>query len=122
MDTMAACGHRREGGAASRNDIWLFAADGSDATPSGGRNISAAHDLMPGSAMSRDLTRREGPPVIPSQGGSCLAFTAPIDGSYELWRIAVSDGRLERLTNGRPYISGWDGGPHRSGSARGPQV
>ena len=31
-----------------RNDIWLFAADGSDATPDGGRNLSARHDLMPG--------------------------------------------------------------------------
>jgi len=31
--------------------------------------------------------------------GRWLAFTAPIDGSYELWRIAIADGRLERLTS-----------------------
>ena len=116
--TIAALGHRMEGGAGSRNDIWLFAADGSDATPTGGRNISATHDLMPGSGMSSDLTRGEGPRLIPSKGGRWLAFTAPIDGSYELWRIAIADGRLERLTNGRHYISGWDGVPHGSGSSR----
>ena len=47
-------------GAGSRNDIWLFAADGSDATPNGGRNISAAHDLMPGSGdEQRPDPRRE---------------------------------------------------------------
>ena len=116
--TIAALGHRMEGGAGSRNDIWLFAADGSDATPTGGRNISATHDLMPGSGMSSDLTRGESARLIPSKGGRWLAFTAPIDGSYELWRIAVADGRLERLTNGRQYISGFDGVPHGSGSSR----
>ena len=116
--TIAALGNRIEGGAGSRNDVWLFAADGSDATPGGGRNLSAAHDLMPGSAMSSDLTRGEGPRLIPSKGGRWLAFSAPIDGSYELWRIAVADGRLERLTNGRQYISGWDGVPHGSGRSR----
>ena len=39
--TIAALGHRLEGRAGSRNDVWLFAADGSDATPTGGRNLSA---------------------------------------------------------------------------------
>ena len=38
--TIAALGARLEGATASRNDIWLFAADGSDATPDGGRNLS----------------------------------------------------------------------------------
>jgi dipeptidyl aminopeptidase/acylaminoacyl peptidase len=116
--TIAALGHRLEGGAGSRNDVWLFAADGSDATPVGGRNLSATHDLMPGSGMSSDLTRGEGPRLIPSKGGRWLAFSAPIDGSYELWRIAVADGRVERLTNGRHYISGWDGTPHGSSGSR----
>jgi dipeptidyl aminopeptidase/acylaminoacyl peptidase len=116
--TIAALGNRIEGGAGSRNDIWLFAADGSDASPTGGRNLSATHDLMPGSGMSSDLTRGEGPRLIPSKGGRWLAFTAPIDGAYELWRIAGADARLERLTKGRQYISGWDGVPHGSGSSR----
>ena len=43
-----------------RNDIWLFAADGSEATPGGGTNLSDRHDLMPGSAMNSDITPGEG--------------------------------------------------------------
>ncbi len=109
--TIAALGHRMEGGAGSRNDIWLFAADGSDATPDGGRNLSAKHDLMPGSGMSSDVTRGESARLLPSNDGRWLAFTAPVDGAYELWRIAVTDGRIERLTEDRHYISGWDAGP-----------
>lgn len=115
--TIAAFGHRMEGGAGSRNDIWLFDGDGSDATPTGGRNLSARHDLMPGSAMSSDVTRGEDAALIPSKGGRWLHFSAPLAGAYELWRIGVADGRLERLTEGRHYISGWHAVP--SGGARG---
>ena len=59
--TIAALGHRYAGRAGSRNDIWLFAADGSDAAPTGGRNLSGDHDLMPGSGMGSDLVPGEGP-------------------------------------------------------------
>ncbi len=106
--TIAALGHRLEGGAGSRNDIHLFAADGSDATPTGGRNLSAPHDLMPGSSMNSDVTRGEAPVLHPTADGAWITFSAPVDGSYELWRIATRDGTLERLTTGRHYISGWD--------------
>jgi dipeptidyl aminopeptidase/acylaminoacyl peptidase len=110
-DTIAAFGHRLEGRAGTRYDIWLLSADGSDATPTGGRNLSARHDLMPGSGMGSDVTRGEGTPIIPSKDGRWLHFSAPIDGAYELWRIATSDGRLERLTEGHHYISGWHAVP-----------
>jgi dipeptidyl aminopeptidase/acylaminoacyl peptidase len=106
--TIAALGHRQEGRAGSRNDIWLFAADGSDASPTGGRNLSGAHDLMPGSTMNSDVTAEGGPQLVPSSDGRWISFTAPIDGAYELWRIAIDDGRHERLTDGRHYVSGWD--------------
>jgi dipeptidyl aminopeptidase/acylaminoacyl peptidase len=87
--------------------VWLLDAAGADATPTGGRNLSAPHDLMPGSGMSSDVTRGEGAGLIPSKGGRWLYLSAPVDGSFELWRIAVADGRLERLTEDRHYISGW---------------
>jgi acylaminoacyl-peptidase len=106
--TIAALGHRQEGRAGSRNDIWLFAADGSDATPRGGRNLSAEHDRMPGSTMNSDVTVGEDPRVITSADGRWLLFRAPIAGAYELWRISLADGGLERLTKGRHYISSWD--------------
>ena len=91
-----------------RYDIWLVAADGSDATPNGGLNLSGRHDIMPGSAMNSDITPGEVSRLIPSAGGRWITFVAPIGGSYELWRIATSDGTLEQLTNGRQYISSFD--------------
>ena len=116
--TIAALGNHLDGRAGRRNDIWLFAADGSDASATGGRNLSARHDLMPGSAMSSDVTRGEGARLVPTADGRGLLFSAPIAGAYELWRIGVSDGRLERLTNGRHYVSGWDAIPGPRGTSR----
>lgn len=123
--TIAALGHRLEGRAGSRNDIWLFAADGSDATRSGGHNLSARHDLMPGAAMNSDVTRGEGPALIPSRDGRWLHFSAPQDGSYELWRIGVADGRIQRLTDGRQYVSSWHtvtGSGSRAAAHRGTRI
>jgi len=109
--SIATLGHRLPGRAGSRYDIWLFAADGSDATATGGRNLSAAHDLMPASSMNSDVTIGDATRLIPSADGAWLTFSAPIQGSYELFRISTDDGRLERITEDRHYISGWDGVP-----------
>ena len=106
--TIATLGSKLEGRGGSRNDIWLFPADGSEAHPDGGRNLSAPHDLMPGSGVASDVVVGEVARVIPSTDGASLDFLAPIDGSYELWRIAVSDGALKRLTNGRHHLSSFD--------------
>jgi acylaminoacyl-peptidase len=106
--SVAALGHRLPAGEASRNDIWLFAADGSDAGPDGGRILSAQHDLMSGSGMNSDLTTGEAARLAASADGGWLTFSAPSEGSYELWRIATGDGRIVRLTTGRHYISSWD--------------
>jgi dipeptidyl aminopeptidase/acylaminoacyl peptidase len=91
-----------------RLDLWLLAADGSEATAGGGRNLSGRHDLMPGSGMNSDITPGEAIRLIPSTDGAWISFIAPIAGSYELWRISTSDGTLERLTEGRQYISSFD--------------
>jgi dipeptidyl aminopeptidase/acylaminoacyl peptidase len=91
-----------------RQDIWLFAADGSDAVRGGGRNLSERHDLMPGSSMNSDFVPSEPPRVVPSADGAWLTFTAPVDGSFELWRIATADGEVQRVTRDRHYISSFD--------------
>ena len=91
-----------------RNDIWTFAADGSDARPDGGHNLSGRHDLMPGALLNSDVTTGEGTRLFPSADGRWITFSAPIDGGFELWRIAVDGGRVERLTNDRHYISSFD--------------
>ena len=103
--TLAVLGHRYPAHAGSRNDIWLFAADGSDAAPGGGRNLSDRHDLMPGAGMGSDITPAESPRLVPTAGGRWITFTAPYGGSYEVWRISVASGDLVRITEGAHYIS-----------------
>ena len=119
--TIAALGSRLAGRAGMRNDIWLFPADGSEGGDGGGRNLSARHDLMPGAGMNSDVTRGETARLWPSPDGRSITFSAPVEGSYELWRIRVDDGDVERLTTDRHAISGWDAAPGRRG-APGPLV
>lgn len=109
--TIAAIGHRFPAGAGSRNDVWLFAADGSDSGPAGGRDLSGRHDLMVGASMGSDLTHHEEPRLVVSADGGWITCSAPVDGSYELWRLSTADGELERLTDGRHYVSGFDARP-----------
>ncbi|HKG57606.1 MAG TPA: S9 family peptidase [Candidatus Limnocylindrales bacterium] len=117
-DTIATIGGRLPDNA-YRNDIWLFAADGSDARRDGGRNLSGARDISVAAAMNSDVTPGEPARLIPSADGRWLTFAAPAAGSYELWRIATRDGAVERLTEGRHYISSFDQVPAgRSGGAR----
>jgi dipeptidyl aminopeptidase/acylaminoacyl peptidase len=99
-----------------RTDLWLFPADGSQATADGGRNLSGAHDLMIGAGVASDVTPNEAPRTVASADGAWLTVTAPHWGSYDLWRIAVEDGRLERLTEGRHQISSFDQVPFGRGA------
>ncbi|HSL77037.1 MAG TPA: S9 family peptidase, partial [Candidatus Limnocylindrales bacterium] len=107
----SALGSKLEGRGGSRNDIWLFPADGSAARADGGRNLSGPHDLMIGAGVASDIVKGEPPRLIPTPDGTSIDFLAPIDGSYELWRIAVADGDVARLTNGRHHVSSFDAVP-----------
>jgi acylaminoacyl-peptidase len=91
-----------------RSDVWLIAADGSDAGKNGGRNLSGRHDLMPGSSMNSDIVPGEEPRLIVSGDGRWITFQAPRHGSLELFRIATGDGAVEQLTNGHHYVSSFD--------------
>ena len=106
--SIVALGHKLEGRGGSRNDVWVFAAAGSDANAAGGRNVSARHDLMPGSTMNSDVTVGEAPRLVVAPDGGSVLFTAPIDGAYELWRLTLADGAIKRLTTGRHYLSAFD--------------
>ncbi|MEO8469727.1 MAG: S9 family peptidase [Chloroflexota bacterium] len=89
-----------------RADIWVFPADGSD--PSGGRNVSGRHDIMPGAGMNSDVTVGEDARLIPTRDGKAIYFTAPTAGSYEVWRIELDGGDLVQVTSGEHFVSGFD--------------
>jgi dipeptidyl aminopeptidase/acylaminoacyl peptidase len=95
-----------------RTGIWRFAADGSDGDPGTGRDLLATSDLKPDAGMNSDVTIGEEARLVPSADGESVLFTAPVDGSVELWRVAI-DGSAgpERLTSERHYLSGWDAAP-----------
>ena len=95
--SLAALGHRFPAAAGSRNDIWLFAADGSESGPGAGRNLSGEHDLMPGASMTSDITPHEDNHLAVTGDGRWITFTAPYGGSYELWRIATTSRHSTRL-------------------------
>jgi dipeptidyl aminopeptidase/acylaminoacyl peptidase len=101
-----------------RFDIWLFAADGSDAVADGGNNLSGRHDIMPGSSMNSDISPGESSRLIPSADGRWISFIAPIGGSYELWRISTDGAAPERLTEDRHYISSFDQAGRRTALIR----
>ena len=91
------------------SDVWLVAADGSDAgTERGGRNLTSRHDLMAASSMNSDITPGEAARIVPSADGRWISFLAPKNGSMELWRVATADGAVEQLTDGRHYLSSFD--------------
>ena len=118
--TIAALGHRLEGRAGSRNDIWLFAADGSDATPTGGRNLSARArpDARRRHDQRRDARREcRGSSAVagrPLASRSAPRSTAPTSCGGSPSPTAA----LERLTEGRHYISGWDASRGRAVACR----
>ncbi len=89
-----------------RFDVWRFPADGSD--PGGGRNLSGRTDIMPASSLNSDVAPGEDARLLPTPDGRALLFTAPAAGAYELWRLDLRDGGLERLTVGRHYLSSVD--------------
>jgi dipeptidyl aminopeptidase/acylaminoacyl peptidase len=99
---------------AYRADIRLFSIDGADAGTDG-RDLSGRHDVMPGSSMNSDITIGEGGRLWPTPDGSALLFIAPHRGAMELFRLAVADGALERLTDGRHYLSSFDAVPAAGG-------
>jgi acylaminoacyl-peptidase len=102
-----------------RFDAWLLAADGSDASKArGGRNLTGGHDLMLAASQNSDIVPGEPARLEVSGDGARLTFLAPIEGSYELWRVATKDGAVERLTTGHHSIRSFHQVELRGGRTR----
>ncbi|MFO7533057.1 MAG: prolyl oligopeptidase family serine peptidase, partial [Candidatus Limnocylindrales bacterium] len=97
---IAVLGHRLESGNPTRDDIHVFPARADQA----GANLTGHTDLFVGAAMNSDLysAGQTGPLWAPD--GASIIFNAPVEGSYELWRVRLEDDRVERLTSGRHML------------------
>jgi dipeptidyl aminopeptidase/acylaminoacyl peptidase len=98
---IAAIGHRYPVGASSPAHLWLFP----PAADAAGEDLTADTDLELGAVINSDLLGFAGARPAWSADGTWLTFAAPIEGSYELWRLRRSDRRVERLTSGRHALS-----------------
>ncbi|MGD8684774.1 MAG: S9 family peptidase, partial [Chloroflexota bacterium] len=108
---IAVVGHRLEWGNPTRDDVHVFRPRAGQM----GRNLTAAADLFVDAAMNSDLDSPAPAGPLWAPDSESIYFNAPIDGSFELWRVRLDDERVERLTAGRhmlvsPSIAERDGG------------
>jgi acylaminoacyl-peptidase len=97
---IAAVGHRMEAGNPTRDDVHVFRPRAEQK----GRNLTAEADLFVDAAMNSDLYSAAPAGVQWASDGSAIYFNAPVDGSFELWRVRLEDSRVERLTKGRHML------------------
>jgi len=70
-----------------------------------GEDLIEASDLEAAAGMNSDLVGGSlGRPAWMADG-RWIVFAAPAEGSFELWRVEVDGGRLERLTRDRHYLA-----------------
>ncbi len=70
--------------------------------------LPADADLDAGASMGSDLVGAGEARLHWMADGRWLVFAAPIEGSFELWRVEIDGGRLERLTRGQHYLGRQD--------------
>jgi dipeptidyl aminopeptidase/acylaminoacyl peptidase len=108
---IAAIGHRFEAMGATRDDVHVFAPEAGQE----GRNLTAQSDLYVDAVMNSDLFGFGEDGARWSPDGRALHFMAPVEGAYELWRVRLEDGRVERLTSGRHMLRAADVVAHGTG-------
>lgn len=71
-------------------------------------DLIAGSDLEAAAGMNSDLFGGGLARLHWMSDGRWLVFTAPVEGSFELWRVEIDGGRLERLTRDRHYLGRTD--------------
>ncbi|CAN5827898.1 S9 family peptidase [soil metagenome] len=98
---LAVIGHRYDARGSVRHDVWQFAA----AEQGEGENLTGQSDLEAAAAMNSDLVGFSLTRPAWSRDGRTILFLAPVEGSYELWRVGAEGGAPERVTRGEHYFS-----------------
>ena len=101
---IAAVGHRYQGRGPARRDVWRFPA----APEQVGEDLTGQTDLMVGASMGSDLLGGGEARLHWSADGRWITFAAPIEGSYELWRVEAETRHVARLTEGRHCLNRTD--------------
>ena len=81
-------------------------------------DLLADVDLDAAGAMNSDLFGAGEPRLHWMGDGRWVVFGAPVDGSFEIWRVAPEDRRVERLTRDRHYLGRHHLVPLARGGAR----
>ena len=81
-------------------------------------NLIEGSDLEAAAGMNSDLVGGALTRPAWMADGRWLVFAAPVEGSFELWRIEIEGRRLERLTRGRHYLGRQHLAPVARGGAR----
>ncbi|MGH2385324.1 MAG: S9 family peptidase, partial [Candidatus Limnocylindria bacterium] len=86
-------------GELSQASVWRFRVRDGHA-----EDLIAGSDIEAAAAMNSDLFGGAEARLHWMSDGRWLVFAAPVEGSFELWRVAVDGGRIERLTRARHYL------------------
>ena len=81
-------------------------------------DLIAGSDLEAAASMNSDLFGGGPTRLHWMADGRWLVFAAPVEGSFELWRVEIDGGRRERLTRDRHYLGRIDLVPLPRGGAR----
>jgi len=96
-----------------QHSIWRFRVRAGEA-----EDLLLDSDLDAAGAMNSDLFGGGDPRLHWMADGRWIVFAAPIEGSFELWRVAPEDRRVERLTRDRHYLGRQRVVPTARGGAR----
>jgi dipeptidyl aminopeptidase/acylaminoacyl peptidase len=100
-------------GEIAQSSVWRI-----DARTGAADDLLEGTDLEADAAMNSDLFGGGQARAHWMADGAAIVFAAPIDGSFELWRVRVDGRRVDRLTADRHYLGRQDVVPMPRGGAR----
>ena len=111
---IAAVGNRDwRRGEIAQASVWRFRVRDGEA-----QDLLAGSDLEAAAGMNSDLVGGGPNRAQWMADGRWIVFGAPAEGSFELWRVEVDGGRIERLTRDRHYLGREALAPTARGGAR----